>query len=87
MHDRLEDLVDAGALLRAREDRAIGIETDDLFDLPLGLVRLRAGQVDLVHDRDDLETVVDREIRVGERLRFHALRRVHQQQGPFARRQ
>ena len=44
-------------------------------DLTTGFLGLRAGQVDLVDDRDDLEVVLDREIRVGERLRLHALRR------------
>ena len=46
---------------------------------------LRARQVDLVDDRDDLEVVLDREIGVGERLRLDALRRVDQQQRAFAR--
>ena len=44
-----------------------------------------AGQIDLVDDRDDLEVVLDREVRVGERLRLDALRRVDQQQRAFAR--
>ena len=51
----------------------------------LRFFRLRARQVDLVDDRDDLEVVLDREIGVGERLRFDALRRVDQQQRAFAR--
>ena len=84
LHDRFEDLVDAGAFLGAREDRAAGVEADDLLDLPLGLVRLRARQVDLVDDRDDLEAVVHREVGVGEGLRFDALRGVDEQQRPFA---
>ena len=33
--DRLEDLVDAGAFLGAREDRVAGVEADDVLDLPL----------------------------------------------------
>ena len=45
----------------------------------------RARQVDLVDDGDDLEVVLDREIRVGQRLRFDALRGVDQQQRAFAR--
>ena len=85
--DRLEDLVDARALLRARENRAARVEADDLLDLPPRFVRLRAGQIDLVDDRNDLEVVLDREVGVGERLRLDALRRVDQQQRAFARRQ
>ena len=57
-----------------------GVEADDVLDLALGFVRLRARQVDLVDDRDDLEVVLDREVGVGQRLRLDALRRVHQQQ-------
>ena len=51
----------------------------------LRLVRLRARQIDLVDDRDDLEVVVDGEIRVGQRLRLDALRGVDEQQRAFAR--
>ena len=84
LHDRFENLVDAGAFLGAREDRAAGVEADDLLDLPLGLVRLRARQIDLVDHRDDVEAVVHREVGVGEGLRFDALRRVDEEQRPFA---
>ena len=51
----------------------------------LRLVRLRARQVDLVDDRDDLEVVLDREVGVGQRLRLDALRGVDQQQRALAR--
>ena len=73
--------------LGAGQDRVAGVEPDDLLDLPLGFVRLRARQVDLVDDRNDLEVVLDREVGVGQRLRFDALRRIDQQQRAFARRQ
>ena len=84
MDDRLEDLVDAGADLRAGEDRVVAVEADDLGDLAARLLGLRAGQIDLVDDRDDLEVVLDREVGVGQRLRLDALRRVDDQQRPFA---
>ena len=83
--DRLEDLVDAGALLRARQDGVARVEADDVLDLPPRLVGLRAGQVDLVDDRDDLEVVLDRQVGVGQRLRLDALRRIDEQQRAFAR--
>ena len=51
----------------------------------LRFVRLRARQIDLVDDRDDLEVVLDRQVGVGERLRLDALRRVDEQQRAFAR--
>jgi len=87
MDDGFEHFVDARAHLRAGEQRMIAVEADDLRDLPARLLRLRAGQIDLVDDRDDLEVVLDREIRVRQRLRLHALRRVDQQQRPFAGRE
>ena len=45
------------------------------------------GQIDFVDDRNDLEPVVDGDVGVGQRLRFHALRRIDHQQRAFARRQ
>ena len=53
-------------------------------NLPARLFRLRARQVDLVDDRDDLEVVLDREVGVGQRLRLDALRGVDQQQRALA---
>ena len=85
VHDRFEDLLDAGALLGAGQDRRRAVESDDLFDLPPRFVGLRARQVDLVDHRDDLEIVLHREIGVGQRLRLDALRRVDEQQRAFAR--
>ena len=86
-HHRLENVDDAGAFLGAGEDGGVAVEADDLLDLAARLFGLRAGQVDLVDDRDDLEVVVDGEIGVGQRLRFDALRGVDQQQRALARRQ
>ena len=85
LHDRFENLVDAGAFLGAGQNRIAGIEADDVLDLPLRLVGLRARQVDLVDDRDDLEVVLDRQVGVGERLRLDALRRIDEQQRALAR--
>src|SRR5688572_30193173 len=82
--DRLQDVVDARAFLRAGQDGSAAVEADDVLDLALALVGLRAGQVDLVDDRDDLEVVLDGKVGVGERLRLDALRRVDQQQRAFA---
>ena len=85
LDDGLEDVLDAAAFLGAGEDGGRAIEPDDLLDLAARLLGLRAGQVDLVDDRDDLEAVVDREVGVGQRLRLDALRGVHEQQRAFAR--
>src|SRR5690606_30984388 len=81
------DLTYADALLRAREDRVVAGESDDLLDLPLRLLGLGARQVDLVDDRDDLEAVAHGQVGVGQRLRLHALRGVYEQERAFARRQ
>ena len=62
-----------------------GIEADHLFDLRADTVRLRRRQVDLVQHWDDLMIRVDREIGVGQGLRFHTLARIDQQQRAFAR--
>ena len=82
--DRLEDLASARAFLGAGQDRGRGVEADDVLDLALALVRLRARQVDLVDDRDDVEVVVHGQIGVGERLRLDALRGIDEQQRAFA---
>ena len=84
LDDRLEGVDDADARLGRRQDGVGRVEADDLLDLPLRLVDLRAGQVDLVDHRHDLEVAVDREIRVGQRLRLDALGGVDEQQRAFA---
>jgi hypothetical protein len=71
--DCFEDLFCPGALLGAREDRVRSREPHDVFDLTFRLVRLCTRQVDLVHDRNDLEIVIDRQVRVGQRLSLDPL--------------
>ena len=85
MDDRFEDLGHARALLRTGEQRPCAVQADDVRDLPPDFLGLGAGQVDLVDDRDDLEVVLDSQVGVGERLRFDALRCVHEQQRALAR--
>ena len=55
-----------------------------LGDLARDGVGVSLRQVDLVHDRHDLELVLDREIRVRERLRLGPLRRVDDEQRALA---
>jgi hypothetical protein len=55
-----------------------------LLDLLANALGLGGRQVDLVDDRNDFEIVMQREVGIGQRLRFHALRRVHHQQRAFA---
>ena len=56
-------------------------------DLLLPPLRLGAGEVDLVQDRDDLEPGVQREEQVRERLRLDPLRRVDHEDRALARRE
>ena len=63
----------------------VGIVADQVGDLAGGAVRIGLRQVDLVHDRDDLEVVLDREVGVRERLRLDSLRRVDDEQRSLAR--
>ena len=84
MDDRFENFANAHALFGAGENRAGVVEADDLADLPARFVGLRAGQVDLVDDRNDLEVVVGGEVRVRQRLRLDALRRIDEQQRALA---
>ena len=62
-----------------------GVVADQVGDLGRGAVGVGLRQVDLVHDRHDLEVVLDREVGVREGLRLDALRRVDDEQRAFAR--
>jgi hypothetical protein len=77
---RIEHFLDADARLGAGQHGVAGIDADHFLDLGLDLFGLGGGKVDLVDHRHDLVVVLDRLIDVGQRLRFHALRRVHHQQ-------
>ncbi len=56
-----------------------------LLDLFANAFRLGRRQIDLVDHRNDFQIVVQRQVGIRQRLRFHALRRVHHQQRAFAR--
>ena len=84
MDDGFQNFVNADALLGAGQNGAAGIEPDDGFDLLADALRLRRRQIDLVDHRNDLQIVVQRQVRIRQRLRFHALRRVHHQQRALA---
>src|SRR5690606_4716986 len=85
LYDRLEELGHPDAGLAAREDGAAAVEADDLFDVPGRSIHVGGGEVDLVEDGDDLEGVLQRQVRVGDRLRLNALGGIDDEQGPFAR--
>ena len=82
--DRVEHLLDALARLRRDPEHVVGVVADQIRDLGRGAVRIGLRQVDLVHERDDLEVVLDREVRVRECLRLDPLRRVDDEQCALA---
>ena len=63
---------------------SLRVEADHGFDLLANALRLGRRQIDLVDHRNDFQVVMQRQIGIGQRLRFHALRCVHHQQRAFA---
>ena len=61
-----------------------GVLAEQVGDLGCRAVGIGLRQVDLVHDRHDLEVVLDREVGVGERLRLDPLRGVDDEQRALA---
>ena len=85
LDDRVEDVGDVLAGLRGDADDLRGIVAEQVGHLDRGAVRVGLRQVDLVHDGDDLEPVLDREIGVRERLCLDPLRRIDDEQRALAR--
>ena len=82
--DRLEDVVQAFAGLRAAAQRVVRRDADDVLDLLDHAVGLGRRQVDLVQHRHDGDALLDRRVAVRDGLRLHALRGVDDQQRAFA---
>ena len=82
--DRLEYLLHAGARLSRGENRLVRVEPELGLDLFLRVLDVGGGGIDLVDDRDDREVVLERRVEVRERLGLHSLRRVDEEQHPFA---
>ncbi len=85
LDDGFQNFVDADARFGAGQHRFGRIQADDILDFLAHLFRFRGGQVDLVEHRHDLMIMLDRLVNIGQSLRFHALRRVHDQQRALAR--
>ena len=83
-HDRLEDLEDAGPLLRRRQEHLLAGNREDVLELVHDHVRLRRRQVDLIDDRHDHEIRPEREVDVGERLGLDPLGGVDDEDGALA---
>ena len=84
MHHGFQHVLNADAVLGARQHRVAGVQADHVLDLLANPVRLGRRQIDFVDHRNDFEIVMQRQVSIGERLRLHALRRVHHQQRAFA---
>ena len=85
--DHLEHGMDVDAVFRRDLRRVERRNADDVLDLVFDLLGPRSGQIDLVDDRQDLQPRVDGKIRVRERLRLDALRRIHHEDRALAGRQ
>ena len=83
--DRLEDVVDPFAGLRAAAHRIVRRDADDVLDLLDHPVRLGGRQVDLVQHRHDGHALLDGRVAVRHRLRLDPLRGVDDEQGALAR--
>ena len=83
--DRVEHLIDVDPGLGRDADDVGGVAAEQLRHLERRAVGVGRGKVDLVDDGDDLELVLDREVRVRERLRLDPLRGVDDQHGALAR--
>jgi len=65
----------------------VSVEADRLLDLFANPFGLRAGQIDLIDNRDQVKAVVERQVGVCESLRFDSLGRIDDEQGAFAGRE
>ena len=84
LDDGLENIGHALAGLGADQDRVGRIETHCTFDHFLGARNVGAGQIDLVDDRNNLQSVIDGQICIRQRLGLDTLRSVDNQQRAFA---
>jgi hypothetical protein len=87
LDDRMQQILDAGAGLARYEEDLVVPEAEGRAKLFAHDVEIDVRQVDLVDRRDDLEPLLDREIRVRERLRLDALRGIDQQDRALAGRE
>src|SRR5690606_13447219 len=73
--------------LGAAAHRLGGVNTNNVFDFLSDPLRFCLGQVHLVENRNNLQSLFDGGVTVGYRLSLNTLGRVHHQQCPFAGRQ
>ena len=83
--DGLEDVLDADALLRAREDRLLGGDGQNFLKLPHHGREIGVWKVNFVDHRDELELLLLGEVDIRDGLRLDALRGVHDEERALAR--
>ena len=83
--DGLEDVLDADALLRAREDRLFGGDGQNFLKLPHHGREIGVWKVNFVDHRDELELLLLGEVDIRDGLRLEALRGVHDEERALAR--
>ena len=83
LHDGLKHLFDSESGLGRYHQHVRRIETDDILDLLRHPVRIRRGEIDLVHDGNQLEIRVHCEIGVRKGLCLDPLRRIDDQESTF----
>ncbi len=83
-HHGIEHVLDADPGLRRDPQHVPRVVAEQLCELKRDAVGIGLREVDLVHDRDDLEVVLDREVGIRKRLRLDPLRRVDHEQRSFA---
>src|SRR5699024_12328285 len=83
--DRVQQFFNTVAGFGRYPENVFGLAADDVGDFCGVFFGLRAGQVDFVEDRDDVQIGFQRQIQVRQRLGFDSLRGIHQQDRAFAR--
>ena len=68
-----QDFLSASAFLGRGADHLVGGDTQQVLDRLGDVIGINVGQVNLVHHRDDAETVVQSHVQVGQRLGLDAL--------------
>ena len=82
--DGFKQIVNSDARLRRTEHGVIGRDGQTVFDLLFNALGLGCRKVDFVDEGNDLKVRVHRHHRVGDRLRFDALRCIDDENGALA---
>ena len=84
LYNRFEQIVYALSRFCRHKNGRFGIEPQIVFYLLFNRRNVGCRQIDFIDDGNYFEVVLKRQIHIGKRLRFDALRRVDQKQGAFA---